>query len=108
MKPKHPAGPPMTLGNMRSHSHMGRLGKRAILNRRNPSRERSVFKTRSACAARMNATSPPPTETDRRAEAARLAQRHNEALAKKPADNPRFKPAANVPGQGFVIVGTKR
>jgi hypothetical protein len=47
-------------------------------------------------------------ETDRRAEAARLAQRHNEALAKKPADNPRFKPAANVPGQGFVIVGTKR
>jgi hypothetical protein len=38
----------------------------------------------------------------------RLAQRHNEALAKKPADNPRFKPAANVPGQRFVIVGTKR
>ena len=75
------------------------------MNRRNPSRERSVFKT--ACAAQMNTTSPPPTETDRRAEAARLAQRHNEALAKKPADNPRFKPAANVP-QGFVIVGTKR
>jgi hypothetical protein len=73
-----------------------------------PSRERSVFKTRSACAVRMNTTSPPPIETDRRAEAARLAQRHNEALAKKPADNPRFKPAANVPGQGFVIVGTKR
>jgi hypothetical protein len=56
----------------------------------------------------MNTTSPPPTDTDRRAEAARLAQRHNEALAKKPADNPRFKPAANVPGQGFVIVGPKR
>jgi hypothetical protein len=56
----------------------------------------------------MNTTSPPPTETDRRAEAARLAQRHNEALAKKPADNLRFKPAAKVPGQGFVIVGTKR
>ena len=66
------------------------------------------FQTRSVCAARMNTTSPPPTDTDRRAEAARLAQRHNEALAKKPADNPRFKPAANVPGQGFVIVGTKR
>jgi hypothetical protein len=37
-----------------------------------------------------------------------LAQRHNEAIAKNPADNLRFKPAANVPGQGFVIVGTKR
>jgi hypothetical protein len=56
----------------------------------------------------MNTTAPPPTETDRRAEAARLAQRHNEALAKKAADSPRFKPAANVPGQGFVIIGTKR
>jgi hypothetical protein len=56
----------------------------------------------------MNTTSPPLTETDRRAEAARLAQRHNETLAKKPTDDPRFKPAANVPGQGFVIVGTKR
>jgi hypothetical protein len=68
----------------------------------------SVFKPWSAYVARMNTTSPPSTETERRAEAARLAQRHNEAIANKPAHNPRFKPAANVPGQGFVIVGTKR
>ena len=68
----------------------------------------AVFSNPERLRCRMNTTSPPPTDTDRRAEAARLAQRHNEALAKKPADNPRFKPAANVPGQGFVIVGPKR
>jgi hypothetical protein len=93
---------------MHSHSPYGTAREVSDFGQTQSQPQAQCFQTRSVCAARMNTTSPPPAETERRAEAARLAQRHNEALAKKPADNPRFKPAANVPGQGFVIVGTKR
>jgi hypothetical protein len=93
---------------MHSHSRYGTAREVSDFGQTQSQPQAQCSLIRSVCAARMITTSPPPTDTDRRAEAARLAQRHNEALAKKPADNPRFKPAANVPGQGFVIVGTKR